>query len=123
MTLLSTNPDKRWYERFLLGYSVFWIGVVGALQASNAFAGWGDLGHMAIGAGLALPIWLAPFLSPSPSVGHRFNLWIGLFAFLQCYFGSWLFLDVFGMEYHFHVTWVVNKTPLFLYFLTVAYFS
>ncbi len=123
MRLLSQNPDKRWFERFLLGYSVVWIGIIGALQATNAFANWGDLGHMAIGVGLVLPIWLAPLASPSPMVGVRFNLWIGAFAFLQCYFGSWLFFDGFGMEYHFHVRWLWNKTPLFLYFLTCAYFS
>jgi hypothetical protein len=42
---------------------------------------------------------------------------------LQVYFGSGLFFDALGMEYHFPVTWILNRTPLFLYFLTVAYFS
>ena len=27
------------------------------------------------------------------------------------------------MEYHFPVTWIVNRTPLFLYPLTIVYFS
>jgi cycloeucalenol cycloisomerase len=129
---LSNNPGKRWTERFVLVYSLVWIGVVVLVQVSRCFARWGDPGHMALGIGLALPLWLVPLFRAAPGDAGRpmveryvtvFNVWIFLFAFLQVYFGSQLFFDVLGMEYHFHVHWIVNRTPLFLYFMTVAYFS
>src|SRR5205814_1100491 len=53
----------------------------------------------------------------------RFNLWIGLFSILQVYFGSYLFFEVLGLEYHFPVRLELNRTPVFLYLLTISYFS
>jgi hypothetical protein len=122
-TWLAGSASKRWWERFLLEYSLVWIAAIVAVTATGVFRRWGDVGYLALGVGVALPIWLAPALSPSPAVGIRFNLWVGLFSFLQVYFGSALFFDVLGMQYHFPVRWVVNRSPLFLYFMTVAYFS
>jgi cycloeucalenol cycloisomerase len=129
---LAEDPAKRWMERFVLGYSVVWIAAIAAVQVTRVFTRWGDLGHLALGVGAALPLWLVPLLRPPPSergrplaARHslRFNLWIGLFSLLQVYFGSALFFDVLGMQYHFNVRWVINRTPLFLYPLTIAYFS
>lgn len=124
--MLSENPAKRWFEKFALVYSLVWIAVVVVVMATRAPAGWRDLGHMMFGVGVALPLWIAPLFAPQPAARQhalRFNLWVGLFSFLQCYFGSYLFFDVLGMEYHFKTTWEWNKTPVFLYFTTVAYFS
>ena len=42
---------------------------------------------------------------------------------MQVWFGSDLFFDFLGMEYHFGVTWTAHRTPVFLYFMTIAYFS
>ena len=53
----------------------------------------------------------------------RFNFFIFVWTFLQVWFGSDLFFDVLGMEYHFGVTWTAHRTPVFLYFITIAYFS
>src|SRR5262245_33251042 len=94
-------------------------------MATRAPAGWHDLGHMIFGVGVAAPIWIAPLLGPPGARQHalRFNLWVGAFAFLQNYFGTYLFFDVLGMEYHFQTAWEWNKTPVFLYFITVAYFT
>ncbi len=126
--LLAADPAKRASERFVLAYSLFWIGVIAAVTLSRAFARWGDPQHLALGAGLAAPLVLAPFLVErdrplGERFATRFHLWVGLFALLQVYFGSALFFDVLGMEYHFRVRWVVNRTPLFLYPLTIAYFA
>jgi cycloeucalenol cycloisomerase len=129
---MAEDPSKRWTETFVLCYSPFWIGIVVVIMATRAVAGWGDLGHLVLGVGLAVPLWVAPILTPSAGDrgrpfherhAVRFQLWIGLFTLLQVYFGSALFFDVLGMEYHFPVRWIVNRTPLFLYFMTVAYFS
>jgi cycloeucalenol cycloisomerase len=127
--VFADDAGKRWTERAVLYYSPLWMGIVGLLMYTRAFRHFGDAGHMAIGVGLALPIALLPIFSierDKPIAqrhAFRFALWMYLFSFLQCYFGSWLFFDVLGMEYHFPVTLIVNKTPLFLYFLTVAYFA
>ena len=42
---------------------------------------------------------------------------------MQVWFGSDLFFDFLGMEYHFPVTWEAHRTPVFLYPVTIAYFS
>ncbi len=119
-------------ERFVLLYSPVWIFVMVTVQLTGVFRHWTDWQHMVLGVGLCLPLWLAPLLRPS--AGERgepflarystlFNIWIFTFSFLQVYFGSGLFFGALGMEYHFHTTWVVNRSPLFLYFVTVVYFS
>jgi cycloeucalenol cycloisomerase len=126
---LAAHAGKRWSERFVLLYSPVWIAAVALLTVTRAFARFGDPGHLAMGVALAAPIALMPRLSPERdrpfAARHatRFALWIWLFSFLQCYFGSWLFFDVLGMEYHFPVHWIWNETPLFLDFMTVAYFA
>src|SRR5262249_49728726 len=116
----------RWFEKFALVYSVVWIGVVVVVMATRAPGGWRDLGHMIFGVGVVAPIWIVPLFAREPAARQhalRFNLWGGAFALLQNYFGTYLFFDVLGMEYHFKTNWEWNKTPVFLYFITVAYFS
>ena len=129
---LAADPAKRWMERFVLVYTPVWIAVATACMATRVFAHLGEAGHLAIGLGLSAPLWLVPLFAAPPSERERpfaerhstrFHLWIGLFSLLQVYFGSGLFFDVLGMEYHFPVKLIVHRTPLFLYFLTVAYFS
>ena len=115
---------KQFTEKFVLFYSLVWIGIIVVVMATHAFARWGDAGHLALGLGLALPLWIAPRFAPDGGrYFWRFNLWIGLFSLLQVYFGSALFFDVLHMEYHFPVSWILNRTPLFLYPLTIVYFS
>jgi hypothetical protein len=127
--VFATDAGKRWTEKLVLAYSPLWMGIVGLLTYTRAFRHFGDGGHMAIGVGLAAPILLMPLFAPDRERpiherhAFKFALWMFLFSFLQCYFGSWLFFDVLGMEYHFPVQLVVNRTPLFLYFMTVAYFA
>jgi hypothetical protein len=115
-------------ERFVLLYSPLWILAVGGVEFAGVLDHWGDAQHLAFGVALALPIFLAPLLleRETPLLRRyalRFSALVTLFTGLQCYFGSWLFFSAFGMQYHFHVTWIWNGTPLFLYFMTVAYFS
>jgi len=118
---LSSNPEKRSTERALLGYSPLWIAVISYVMFGGAFRHWGDAEHLLLGVGLALPPWL--LMLRSRHARRAIGL-ITLYSFVQCWFGSKLFFESFGMEYHFHVsarfTW--NGTPAFLYFLTVAYF-
>jgi cycloeucalenol cycloisomerase len=132
MRWLSSNLSKRWTELFVLAYSPIWIAVIGTCQVTHVFARWGDVGHLAFGLALALPLWLIPIGWPGAAdrgvplaARHitRFNVFIAAWSFLQVWFGSDLFFDVLGMEYHFPITWTAHRTPVFLYFVTVAYFS
>lgn len=132
MRWLSANPSKRWTERFVLFYSPIWIAVIGVCELTHVFARWGDVGHLAFGFALALPIWLVPLGWPGaadralPLASRhivRFNVFIAAWTFLQVWFGSDLFFDFLGMEYHFPVHWTWHRTPVFLYLVTVAYFS
>jgi cycloeucalenol cycloisomerase len=130
--LLSSNPSKRWAELFLLAYSPFWIAIIGICEVTKVFARWGDVGHFAFGLTMALPVWLIPLAWPgaadrgTPIASRhivRFNFFILVWTFVQVWFGSDLFFDVLGMEYHFPVRWTAHRTPVFLYFVTIAYFS
>lgn len=126
----GVRPAKRWLERFFLLYTPLWTAVCALVMWSGAFKRWGDVGHLLLGIGLALPLWLGPLLAGverGTPLGDRYtvraSLFICLFSFLQNYFGAPLFFRCFGMEYHFAVTWVGNGSPWFLSFMTVAYFS
>jgi cycloeucalenol cycloisomerase len=130
--LLSANPSKRWAELFLLAYSPIWIAAITFCELTRVFAHWGDAGHLAFGLALALPIWIVPLLFPGAAdralplaQRHivRFNFFILVWTFVQVWFGSDLFFDFLGMEYHFPVTWTAHRTPVFLYPVTIAYFS
>ena len=128
----AVSPPKRAMERFVLGYSVLWIAAVAVVMLTRALATWGEGAYLAFGIALAAPVWVLPVVLPSASErarpfferhSTRFNLFVGVMSFVQCAYGSWLFFDVLGMEYHFPVRWAYRGTPIFLYFMTVAYFT
>ena len=121
---------RRWLERIFLLYTPLWVTACFIVMRSGAFKQWRDPGHLALGVGMALPLWLAPLfagMERGVPLRQRYTikatLFIGLFSFLQNYFGAPLFFRCFGMEYHFPVTWSGNGSPWFLSFMTVAYFS
>jgi cycloeucalenol cycloisomerase len=90
------------------------------VQFGHYFTRWSDGAHLAFGLLLAAPLWLLALASPH---GARFMALITLMSFIQNYFGAALFFDAFGMEYHFPTRWLLQRTPVFLYFVTVAYFA
>jgi cycloeucalenol cycloisomerase len=129
---LADHPARRWNERFVLVYSAVWIAVVAAVVLTRAVAHFGEIGYLALGVGLALPLWAVPLVwGPAEEKGRpiaeRYSVkamvFIALMSFIQCYFGSILFFEGLGMKYGFPVRLVLNGTPVFLYFMTVAYFS
>ncbi len=127
--MLAARPDKRFTEIFVLAYTPVWALAVVGVMVSGVLRGWGDAEHMLFGVALVVPL-LAMALLPrksAPPIGERhatrFLLLVTLFAFLQCWFGSELFFDVFGMRYRFSTTIIWNGTPAFLYLMTVAYFA
>jgi cycloeucalenol cycloisomerase len=128
----AENDAKARTERLALVYSPIWMLAVAAVMFSGALASWGEVEHLAFGLGLALPLFLLPILLPDASEralplaerhGVRWAALLLVFSLLQNYFGARLFFERFGMEYHFHVNWIANGTPVFLYLMTVAYFA
>lgn len=131
--ILSADPAKRENEIFVLVYSPIWMIAVGAVMLVRLPRSWGDAEHMLLGAGLALPLWIHALFPRRGSIERgrpladrhavRFAIAIAIFTFVQVLLGSNMFFDRLGMEYHFHVSLILNRTPVFLYFLTIAYFS
>ena len=119
------------YERRVLLYTPLWILALVLVTLSGRLPHLGDAGHLALGFGLALPLWLLP-LWPGPGeravplrarYATQALLFVTLLAFLQNYFGAVLFFRTLGMRYHFATSVLLNGTPFFLYPLTVAYFA
>jgi cycloeucalenol cycloisomerase len=131
--LLSDQPQLRAFERLVLLYSPLWIGAVAAVMLSGALAHWRDPEHLMFGVGLALPVLLPPFLPAALDLEReqpaerryatRAVLYLAITTFVQMYLGSWLFFDRLGMQYHFHTSWEWNRSPVFLYPMTLAYFA
>ena len=127
-SLLSENPAKRQAERWLLTYSPLWIAVMAVVTLTRCFKAWGDAGHMLLGVALCLPLWIVPLLiERDRPLRERYlakaMVYITLLSLVQNLYGARLFFEGLGMQYHFNVHIVWNGTPLFLYLVTVAYFS
>lgn len=129
---LSLSPSHRCVEKLYLSFSPVWMAIIAYCMLTHCFANWGDLGHLLLGLALSLPLWLLPLWRPSESErgvsfwrrhSTKSNLFVALMSFVQCYFGSAMFFEGLGMQYHFPTRWLLNGTPLFLYLVTVAYFS
>ncbi len=126
------SPAHRYVETLYLSFSPVWMAVIAYCMLTHCFAAWGDVGHMLLGLALSVPLWLLPLVLPTETergqpifARHtvKANLFVALMSFVQCYFGSAMFFEGLGMQYHFPTNWMLNGTPLFLYFVTVAYFS
>jgi cycloeucalenol cycloisomerase len=128
---LSANPGKRAAEKFCLAYAPVWAAASAVVMLSGAAERWGDVEFMAYGLGLWLPVAVVPLIWRSAEDRgkplHRLHATkMHACLFLLAMSGSYntsYFYDVLHMHYGFATTWNVNNVPLFLYALTVAYFS
>lgn len=121
--MFSVDLQKRRVEIIYFSYMPIWIGIIGYLMFTRRFADWGDLGHMILGVGLGLGPVVLPLLFGKGAYALRAIAFLVTMAVLQNHFGSWFFFHSLGMQYHFPVTWIVNRVPIFLHPLTIAYFS
>lgn len=129
--LLSRNPAKRVVERFYLAYTPVWALACAGVMLTGVAERWGDIEFMAFGVALWLPVLVVPLVWRAPEdrgkkpwrlYGFKMHACLFLLAicgnYITCYF-----YDVLHMHYGFATQWNIRKVPLFLYFLTVAYFS
>ena len=86
---------------------------------------------MIFGLALWLPVLLVPIFWRAPGdrgkpfwklFGFKIHAWLCLLAFFGNYV-TFYFYEVLHMHYGFNTNLNVNNVPLFLYFLTVTYFS
>ena len=128
----AANPAKAWGERFYLLYAPVWMTAMAVVQHRDAYRAWRDAGHLLFSLALFLPLWVIPLAFPPAADRGRplaaryifkINVWIGIFAFIQSYFGTHYFYKVLGMRYGFPVTWELNGVPFMLYLLAFVYFT
>jgi cycloeucalenol cycloisomerase len=118
----SRNPSKAWGERFFLLYSPVWMAGMAVLMKSGAGGRWDDAPLTAAIGALFAPLLAVPaLLRDERSLGRpwwraywfKFNVWIGLFAFVGSYFGSEYFFDVLGMVYRYpQLDWTFDAALL-----------
>jgi cycloeucalenol cycloisomerase len=137
----SPNPDKAWAEKLFLLYTPYWIAGMAILMQTGAGGRWGDVAlngaMLALWLpGLLVPAWLATRRADARpwrrSYWLKFQLWIGIFAFVGSYFGSEYFFDVLGMEYRYgQLDWNLDsvllgegtqRVPLIMYWSAHFYF-
>lgn len=130
--LLSSHPGKRAVERAWLLYTPIWGAITGVVMIGGFARAWGDAGLMIFGAIIAAGAVLAPILTMPPEEralpwSHRastsMTLVVVVLAFGLNYFQTPFFFDVLHMRYGFGATWVIDRNPLFLYLVTIAYFA
>jgi len=130
--VLSPNPAKRATERFWLLYTPVWGGVSAVVMLGGFAERWGDVELMLFGVILALGALIGPFLvRPAEersvrlidTTAFKMGLSVVLFAFGLNYSETPYFWEVLHMHYGFWATWTIDSNPIFLYFLTIAYFA
>lgn len=130
--VLSPNPSKRAVERFWLLYTPVWGGISGVVMVGGLGERWGDLGLLIYGVLLGLGAALLPIaLRPEAdrdvpwyrSTAATMSVGVVLIAFGLNYTQTPFFWDVLHMHYGFASTTVIDDNPVFLYFLTIAYFA
>lgn len=130
--MLAENPAKRAVERAWLLYTPVW-GLACAVVMIGGFAErWADAALMAFGATLGLGAVAVAIAVRSPeerarplsdTTAVKLAASVVGFAFLYNWLQTPFFFDVLHMHYGFASTWTYENNPLFLYLLTIAYFS
>jgi hypothetical protein len=130
--LLSPDPARRAVERYWLRFTPVWGGVVGVVMLSGAAERWGDVELMALGVAMAIGAVVPPIARPHPSERERPIIARAAFkmaaavvtvAFAMNYLCTPYFFEVLHMHYGFAAEVVIENNPVFLYFMTVAYFA
>ena len=130
--LASRAPARAAVEAWWLVFTPVWMGLVGSLMISGVVERWGDVPCMTLGVGLGAGALVTPVVWPHAS--ERATPWwdrtafkCGLAVFLLAlgtnYTQAPFFFDVLHMHYGFQTTWNIDRTPIFLHFLSCAYFS
>jgi cycloeucalenol cycloisomerase len=127
----APHPGKAAAERWWLLYTPVWGLLTGVVMLSGWAEAWGDAELLVFGVVIALGA-LLPLVRQHPTerdrpwhrrAGVKLTLAVALYAFGLNYVQTPFFFDVLHMHYGFRVRWVIDRNPIFLYLVTVAYFA
>lgn len=130
--LLSENPAKRSVERWWLLYTPVWGVSAGLVMATGLAERWGDLALLVFGVGLGVGAFVLPIVKRPDedrdvpwyrSTAFTLAASVTTLAFGLNYTQTPFFWDVLHMHYGFSSTTLIDENPVFLYFLTIAYFA
>jgi hypothetical protein len=130
--VLSPSLDKRAVERAWLLYTPVWGGVCALVMVTGLAERWGDVGLMALGASLGLGAIAVALAARTErerarplhdTAAAKLAASVVLFSVLYNWLETPFFFDVLHMHFGFAATWAYEHNPLFLYLLTIAYFS
>lgn len=129
---MHVHAGKLQTERIWLWYTLVWGCVSGLTMLTGIAAGFRDLGLLLFGVSLGLGAVLLPCVFPADvergqplteRASFKLTLSVVGFAFLYNYTQTPFFFDVLHMHYGFQSTLNIRNNPVFLYFLTIAYFA
>ena len=129
---LSTHPGKRATERYWLLYTPVWGLITGVMMIGGFAERWGDLECMLFGIALAAGALAGPLLIQVPEergvplhrrAGCKMALAVSGLAVVLNYSQTPFFYDVLHMHYGFATTIHIRNNPVFLYLVSIAYFS
>ena len=129
---LSTHPGKRATERFWLYYTPVWGAMSAVVMLGGVATRWGDVECMIYGVALALGAIVGPLVLRAPeeralplhqTAAFKMVLSVTGLAFGLNYSQTPFFWDVLHMHYGFGVELTIQNNPVFLYLVSVAYFS
>ncbi len=130
--MLSSNPARRAVERYWLAFTPVWGLAAAVVMVSGAAERWGDGPLLALGiafaaGAMAPPLVRARALEPDRPWHERTATKLAAsvtgLALLMNYFCTPYFFDVLHMHYGFRAAWAIDRNPIFLYLMTVAYFA
>lgn len=113
-------------------YTVLWGAIAGVIMIGGVAERWGDVELMALGVAFAVGTVAPPLLWPEPSerarplldrTAFKMSASVVGFAVLMNYFCTPYFFDVLHMHFGFDTRIHIQNNPVFLYFMTVAYFA
>ncbi|GAM20056.1 hypothetical protein SAMD00019534_032310 [Acytostelium subglobosum LB1] len=125
------HPGKAWAEKFFLIYSPIWITLFIIVVVTEAYKMFYDVEFFILGLVVSLPCVVYPALFPCSADRDKpwyerywvkANLWLALFGFVGNYFWTHYFFILLRATYRFPVNFRLNEIPVFLFFVTHAYF-
>lgn len=125
---LSPDPHKAAVELAWLRTTPVWAGITGALMVTGVVSSFGDVALTAYGLTMLGIAWWGPLRAEDPRpfaerTGVKMATSVTLLALGLNYTQTPFFFDVLHMHYGFNATWTIAYNPVFLYLVSVAYFT
>jgi hypothetical protein len=128
----AIHPGKLRTEQVWLWYTLVWGALCGLTMLTGLARAWQDAALLMFGILVGGGAAILPFVFVAPEeralpltqrASVKLMLSVVGFAFLYNYTQTPFFFDVLHMHYGFQSTFNIRNNPVFLYFLTIAYFA